>query len=173
MDATARAAARAGERLVALGSALVLATLAACGDPYLHNNPYDPAAFGNPATASLNEPSPLWPDGYTIMVSAGIGVIDTVPLAIAAGPVIPITIWRHSGHKLVFISQRIYALFNTTANPCSGVPVIATFVTRDTTVAGVTPVCVRAATVTARRPGSTWIVATHDSLRDSLQLFVR
>lgn len=70
------------------------------------------------------------------------------------------------------LGQEIVALTGFTANPLSGTPV-ATFVARDTTVASVTPVGVRVAMVTALRSGTTWIVATRDSLRDSLQLVVR
>ena len=54
----------------------------------------------------------------------------------------------------------------------TGTP-MATFTSRDTTVASVTPVGIRAATVTARKSGTTWIVATRNSLLDSLQLTVR
>jgi len=70
------------------------------------------------------------------------------------------------------LNQRIYALVSATANPSSGTP-IATFVSRDTTIAGVAPVGIRAATVTARKTGSTWIVGTRGSLLDSLALAVR
>lgn len=60
----------------------------------------------------------------------------------------------------------------TTTNPVGGIP-IATFVSRDTTVAGVAPVGIRLANVTARSAGGTWIVAKRDSLLDSLRLVVR
>jgi hypothetical protein len=71
---------------------------------------------------------------------------------------------------------QILGLDIPTINPISGTP-IATFVSRDTTIASVKPVGIRAANVTAVRSGTTWIVATRvarlDSLRDSLQLVVR
>ena len=59
-----------------------------------------------------------------------------------------------------------------TTNPTTGPP-IASYVSRDTTVASLVPVGVRVATVTARRSGATWIVATRGALRDSLQVVVR
>jgi hypothetical protein len=71
------------------------------------------------------------------------------------------------------LGYQIVTLVSATANPATGTP-IATFVARDTTVASVSPVGIRAATVTALKSGgSTWIVATRDSLRDSLQIVVR
>jgi hypothetical protein len=70
------------------------------------------------------------------------------------------------------LGQPIFALVSSTANPATGTP-IATFVARDTTIASVAPVGIRAATVTARKTGSTWIVATRGPLLDSLQLVVR
>lgn len=70
------------------------------------------------------------------------------------------------------LGRQIYALTGATTNP-PGSPPIATFVSRDTTIATVTPVHIRAATVTARRSGSTWIVATRNTLLDSLQVVVR
>jgi hypothetical protein len=70
------------------------------------------------------------------------------------------------------LNHEIVALTAATTNPLTGTPV-ATFVSRDTTVATVSPVGIRAATVTARKSGSTWIVATRNSLLDSLQLTVR
>lgn len=59
-----------------------------------------------------------------------------------------------------------------TYNPAAGAPV-ATFLSRDTTIASVVPVGIRAASATAQKPGTTWIVATHGSLHDSLQVVVR
>jgi len=70
------------------------------------------------------------------------------------------------------LGLQIYALVSTTANPATGTP-IATFVARDTTIAGVSPVGIRAVSVTARKTGTTWIVATRDALLDSLKLVVR
>jgi hypothetical protein len=69
-------------------------------------------------------------------------------------------------------NRQIVALTSATANPPTG-PAIATFVARDTSVATVSPLGIRAASVTARKAGTTWIVATRDSLRDSLQLVAR
>jgi hypothetical protein len=57
-------------------------------------------------------------------------------------------------------------------NPSTGPP-IAIFTVRDTTVASVSPVGIRAATVTARKPGSTWVIATRGALLDSLQVVAR
>jgi len=71
------------------------------------------------------------------------------------------------------LGYQIVTLASATANPATGTP-IATFVARDTTVASVAPVGIRAATVTALKSGgTTWIVAMRDSLRDSLQVVVR
>jgi hypothetical protein len=70
------------------------------------------------------------------------------------------------------LNHKIFALTGATTNPLSGTPV-ATFVSRDTTIASVSPVGIRAATVTARKTGTTWIVATRDVLLDSLRLVVR
>jgi hypothetical protein len=70
------------------------------------------------------------------------------------------------------LGRQIVALTGAATNPTKGPPV-ATFVSRDTTIASVSPVGIRAATVTARKSGSTWIVGTRGSLRDSLQLVVQ
>jgi hypothetical protein len=70
------------------------------------------------------------------------------------------------------LGRQIVALTSSTANPAVGTP-LATYVSRDTTIASVSPVGIRAATVTARKSGTTWIVATRNSLLDSLQLVVR
>lgn len=70
------------------------------------------------------------------------------------------------------LNRQIVALTSSTANPNIGPPVV-TYVTRDTTIATVTPVGIRAATVIARKSGSTWIVATRAALADSLLLVVR
>jgi hypothetical protein len=70
------------------------------------------------------------------------------------------------------LGLQIYALVSTTANPVTGTP-IATFVARDTTIASVSPVGIRASNVTARKSGTTWIVATRGALLDSLKLVVR
>jgi hypothetical protein len=70
------------------------------------------------------------------------------------------------------LNQLIYALHSSVANPTSGTPV-ATYTIRDTTVATFVPVGIRAATVTALKTGTTWIVATRGALLDSLQLVVQ
>jgi hypothetical protein len=70
------------------------------------------------------------------------------------------------------LNRQIYALTSATANP-PGSPPIATFVSRDTTIAAVSPVNIRAANVTARKTGTTWIIAIRGALLDSLQLVVQ
>lgn len=65
------------------------------------------------------------------------------------------------------LGSGILALGDPTANPPGDTP-IAIFTSRDTTVATVSPVNIRAATVTARKAGSTWIVATRKTLSDSI-----
>ena len=73
-------------------------------------------------------------------------------------------------------NQRIYALASSVANPLAGFPV-ATYTSRDPTVASVSPVGIRVANVTALKVGTTWIVGTRiaaqDTLVDSLQVTVR
>lgn len=56
--------------------------------------------------------------------------------------------------------------------PRSTTPV-ATLAVRDSTIASVLPVGIRAATATALKTGSTWLIATRGPLVDSLQLVVR
>ncbi len=63
-------------------------------------------------------------------------------------------------------------LTSSSANPRVGPPVV-TYTVRDTTIAISAPNGTRAATVTALRSGSTWIVATRGALADSLQLVVQ
>ena len=70
------------------------------------------------------------------------------------------------------LGRQIYALTSSTANPTRGPPIV-TYAARDPTIAGVAPVRIRAATVTALKTGTTWIVATRGSLLDSLRLVVR
>lgn len=70
------------------------------------------------------------------------------------------------------LNQKILSLTSATANPSTGTA-IATFAARDPSIAAVTPVGIRAASVTALRSGSTWIIATRGTLLDSLQLAVR
>lgn len=70
------------------------------------------------------------------------------------------------------LGHGIVALASAGANPASGPPV-ATFLSRDTTVASVAPLGMRAANVIARESGTTWVIATRGALADSLQLVVR
>jgi hypothetical protein len=70
------------------------------------------------------------------------------------------------------LNQQIGGLHSSTANPAAGAP-FATFSSRDSTIASVSPVGIRAATVTALKTGTTWIVGTRGALLDSLQLVVR
>ncbi|HEV8411280.1 MAG TPA: hypothetical protein VGQ30_12280 [Gemmatimonadaceae bacterium] len=69
-------------------------------------------------------------------------------------------------------NQKIYALVGALKNPLTGTP-IAVFSVRDPSIASISPIGIRASTVTALRPGATWIMATRDSLLDSLRLIVR
>jgi len=244
----------AQRRRVTLLGAAVLIVAIACGDPYLHTNPYDPVypvsvtilgpdtlfsyeqlgtftaqvvpAFSDTSLQFASSDSivfpaagyaafrsnapPLWPATRTVTVSGGVGGIDTLSPAAGGGngPAQLITVWRHSGSKLVVLTQRvvsiqlrcpdthacdtlsagavwsvwadgfdalhqlIVALHSTAANPATGTPV-ALFASRDTTIATVAPVGIRAANVTARETGATWIVAARDSLLDSLRLVVK
>ena len=70
------------------------------------------------------------------------------------------------------LNQQIVALTGANTNPLTGTPIV-TYAVRDTTVASASPVGVRVATVTALKPGTTWIVATRGAISDSLQLVVR
>jgi hypothetical protein len=70
------------------------------------------------------------------------------------------------------LNRQMYAMTSSTANPTHGPPVVL-YSVRDTAIAKVTPVHIRAATVTAQRTGMTWIIATRGALLDSLQLVVR
>ena len=70
------------------------------------------------------------------------------------------------------LGRQIAALTSSVANPPRGPPVV-TYVTRGTTIATVMPVGIRVGTVTARKSGTTWIVATRGALADSLQLVVQ
>ncbi len=264
----ARGARAAGWGGVALIGAAVLVVSVACGDPYLHTNPYDPAvsvqftitgpdtlfSYGEfgvysvqtvpafPDTAvewavdtatifeagtgdavvqgdSLFKPAgagtfqslqpPLEPATLTVEVEALIGRIDTtVARCTPECHTIQTNQYRQVGYKRVVLTQRvtriqlrcpdthacdtlaagatwsvwvdgfdalgrqILSLTSATANPASGTPV-ATYVSRDSTIAGVSPVGIRAATVTALKSGTTWIVAARNALLDSLQVVVR
>jgi hypothetical protein len=89
------------------------------------------------------------------------------------------------------LGRQIAMLANSTSNPATGNPItpyattdtailrvqkgknpIATYVSRDSTVARMTPVGIRVARVIGVSPGSTWIVATRGALTDSLQIVV-
>lgn len=70
------------------------------------------------------------------------------------------------------LGSGLSGLADSTTNPLTASPIFV-FTVRDTTIATAAPVGMRAATVTARRVGSTWIVAQRDSLRDSLRITVR
>jgi len=73
------------------------------------------------------------------------------------------------------LNERVFVFPDKTTNPAvsTASPVFATFAVRDTTIAAVTPVGVRAATVTALKAGSTWIISARGALLDSLQLVVQ
>jgi hypothetical protein len=167
---------------------------------------------------------PLYPETRTVRVSALVGQIDTLindqDITEAKCPlpppkcIIPAThtlAWRHSGSKIVVLTQRVVriqlacpadhacdalpagaswtvwadgfdalnfkvvALTGANANPdvSAATPVFATFAVRDPTIASVSPVGIRASTVTALKRGTTWIVATRGALLDSLQLVVQ
>lgn len=122
----------------------------ACGDPYLHTNPYDPvypvtinitgpdtvfsfeqvaqySASSDPAfpdSAFIFEVSdsirfvptgprgfaaratPLWPATDSVIVVAGLGVIDTF-YQIGVGPAQRIGLFRHFATKTVVLTQRV------------------------------------------------------------------
>jgi hypothetical protein len=251
-----RARRRSGSnrRPVSLLAFAVLAAAFACGDPYLHTNPYDPqtafeykivgpdtvfsagqyAQYSLQSTPAFSDTAgvwssssdqfrpalhgqfqlwfpPLWPNTATVQVTVAIGKFDTtatLSLGGGAPSAKATTMDRRELSRNVVLTQRltsiqlrcpdshacdplaagaawsvwvdgfdalggqITGLTNPATNPSTGTPV-ATFVSRDTTVASVSPVGIRAATVTARKSGTTWIVATRDLLLDSLRLVVR
>jgi hypothetical protein len=70
------------------------------------------------------------------------------------------------------LNRLIAGLTSSVANPTIG-PRVVQYVTRDTSIASVVPAGIRAATVTARKSGTTWIVATRGALADSLPLVVK
>jgi len=82
------------------------------------------------------------------------------------------TVWADGFDALNF---KVVAFNGVNANPdvSAAWPVFATFAVRDTTIAALTPVGIRVATVTARKSGTTWIVGTRGALLDSLQLVVQ
>lgn len=63
-------------------------------------------------------------------------------------------------------------LTSPTGNIFTGAPLV-TYVSRDPSVATATPVGIRAASVRALKSGSTWIVASRNSLADSVQVVVK
>jgi hypothetical protein len=67
---------------------------------------------------------------------------------------------------------QIASLRTADTNPSAGPP-IAVYTVRDTTIATLVPAGIRAATVTALKSGTTWIVGARGALSDSLQLVVR
>jgi hypothetical protein len=73
------------------------------------------------------------------------------------------------------LNQSVFVFRTATTNPevSAQTPVFARYAVRDSTVAAITPVGVRAATVTALKVGSTWIIGTRGALLDSLQLVVQ
>jgi hypothetical protein len=79
------------------------------------------------------------------------------------------TVWLDGFDALGY---QMVPLTSATLNPDTGV-VVASYVSRDSTIARVTPKGIRAVNVTALKPGSTWIVAMRNSLLDSLQIIVR
>jgi hypothetical protein len=70
------------------------------------------------------------------------------------------------------LNNQMHQYIGVNANPRTGTPVV-TYAIRDTTIATLAPDGIRAATVTARKSGTTWIVATRSTLVDSLQLVVQ
>ena len=82
------------------------------------------------------------------------------------------TVWADGFDALNF---KVVALTGVNVNPAvsAATPIFATFAIRDSTVAALSPVGIHAATVTARKSGTTWIVGTRDALLDSLQLVVQ
>jgi hypothetical protein len=70
------------------------------------------------------------------------------------------------------LGSGLSGLPDSTTNPLTASPVFV-FTVRDTAIATAAPVGMRAAMVTARRVGSTWMIAQRDSLRDSLRITVR
>jgi hypothetical protein len=97
------------------------------------------------------------------------------PLAVADSAFIWVDGADALGHQIV-------ALTNPSANPPVGDPqatfgatnrAVATYVSRDSTIAAVSAVGSRVGRVIARKPGSTWIVATHLTVSDSLQIVVQ
>ena len=82
------------------------------------------------------------------------------------------TVWADGFDALNF---QAVALTGVNANPAvsSDTPIFGTFAVRDSTIATIMPVGIRVATVTALKPGLTWIVGTRGALVDSLRLVVR
>ena len=70
------------------------------------------------------------------------------------------------------LGSGLSGLADSMANPATDSSIVV-FTIRDPTIATALPVGMRAATVNAKRVGSTWLVAQRDSLRDSLRITVR
>ena len=70
------------------------------------------------------------------------------------------------------LGRRIVAFTDPGANPAGDTPFVI-FTSRDTTVASVSPENTRVAIVTARKAATTWIVATRNSLSDSVLVVAR
>jgi hypothetical protein len=79
------------------------------------------------------------------------------------------TVWLNGFDALGY---QMVPLTSATLNPDTGV-VVATYVSRDSTIARVTAKGIRAVNVTGLKAGSTWIVAMRNVLRDSLQIVVQ
>ncbi len=80
--------------------------------------------------------------------------------------------WSVSVDGLDANNNHIARLPGADPNPSTGAPV-AIFSVRDSTIASISAVGIRAATVTALKPGSTWVLATRGALVDSLQVVAR
>jgi hypothetical protein len=79
------------------------------------------------------------------------------------------TVWLDGFDAL---GHQIVALTSATLNPDTGF-VVASYVSRDSTIASVASKGIRAANVTPLKSGTTWIVAMRKALRDSLQIVVQ
>ncbi len=148
----------------------------------------------------VSRAAPLWPQTETIPVSISVGRNDVLHLVSyqysrVFGGSIVIT------QRLVRIQARcpdthlcdtlsvgatasvfvdgsdalgsaISGLSSPAANPL-GVTPIAQFIVRDSSIASASAIGMRVAVATARKSGSTWLVAQRDSLRDSVRIVVR
>jgi hypothetical protein len=152
------------------------------------------------AGSFFSHAAPLWPQTETVQVSIGVGRNNLLNLPhysyarVFNGSVVvtqrlvqlharcPDTnicdtlsagaSWSVFMDGFDALGSGIAGLVTPTMNP-PDVPAIAQFIVRDTSIASASPIGMRAASVTAKRSGSTWLIAQRDSLRDSLQLVVR